>query len=554
MIKLYSFLLFIGGLTVLQAQEVVLPEDLRQHNLNTYNSSLANPVFSLNQNRSHSIAFWSRWQWQSIDGDPTSLFFNYSGVLNANSVIGTGFFQHNTGVFLHTGGVFNYAYGLNLSNTSQLSFGVNIFGYKTELSDDRFQQNTEVQLPQLEVTNDFVVQFAPGIMLTVNQFNIGVSSENLIDYNFSTKEAQTKGADKSYLGFVSYEIPLELFGTGEETYIKPSLYMKSIPNHDTQYGVNTVFSTSKFWTQIGYNNFYGIATGIGAKLFKSVSLGVLMEFATDSSLKDKGSSFEIITAYTFGRRNLEEMTVDVVQDELPVLDVVVKNKEDALEKEREKDSIAAIKRVKKADALAAAERLKKQNKNNVEASSKQKKDSRKSRRKRKKDSIAAIKVANALAIANTLKEQRKQDSIENVKEVRALTASRKLKEQIRLDSITKSKLDKKKSEALKTVEKPKRKGRKTKGHYEEVPNLEGVSPGYYLIANIYGTKKYFEIFVKALKANGLKPGSFYRKVNKYNYVYLKRYDTLEEIEKARDSKFNGMYSDKTWIFRVVGEK
>jgi len=88
--------------------------------------------------------------------------------------------------------------------------------------------------------------------------------------------------------------------------------------------------------------------------------------------------------------------------------------------------------------------------------------------------------------------------------------------------------------------------------YEEVENEEGLEPGFYLIANVYGTQKYYDNFMKTLRQKGLEPKSFYRKLNKYNYVYLERYNSMDEARKARDSKFFGKYPDKTWIFRVKG--
>jgi hypothetical protein len=56
-----------------------------------------------------------------------------------------------------------------------------------------------------------------------------------------------------------------------------------------------------------------------------------------------------------------------------------------------------------------------------------------------------------------------------------------------------------------------------------------------------------------LQKKGLTPGSFYRETNKYNYVFLARYDSISEARSARDSNFGGRYTEKTWIFRVVGE-
>src|SRR5690606_16850266 len=88
--------------------------------------------------------------------------------------------------------------------------------------------------------------------------------------------------------------------------------------------------------------------------------------------------------------------------------------------------------------------------------------------------------------------------------------------------------------------------------YEEVQGEEGLEPGFYLIANVYGTQKYFDNFMKTLRAKGLEHNSLYRKRHKYSYDYLERYSIMDEARQARDSNFNGKYPDKIWIFRVRG--
>ena len=85
--------------------------------------------------------------------------------------------------------------------------------------------------------------------------------------------------------------------------------------------------------------------------------------------------------------------------------------------------------------------------------------------------------------------------------------------------------------------------------YQEVDE-EGLEPGFYLITNVFGTKKYYEAFMKELADRGLEPKSFYRSANKFNYVYLQRYNSIQEARKARDSKFGGRYKDALWIFRI----
>jgi hypothetical protein len=86
--------------------------------------------------------------------------------------------------------------------------------------------------------------------------------------------------------------------------------------------------------------------------------------------------------------------------------------------------------------------------------------------------------------------------------------------------------------------------------YQEVSREEGLQPGFYLIANVFGTKKYYDAFMRQLTDDGLDPKSFYRAANKYNYVYLQRYNSIDEARKARDSKFGGKYQGDLWIFRI----
>ena len=86
--------------------------------------------------------------------------------------------------------------------------------------------------------------------------------------------------------------------------------------------------------------------------------------------------------------------------------------------------------------------------------------------------------------------------------------------------------------------------------YQEVSQAEGLQPGFYLIANVFSTKRYYNIFMQRLQDRGLEPRSFYRSTNKFNYVYLGRYNSIEEARKARDSQFGGRYQGELWIFRV----
>jgi type IX secretion system PorP/SprF family membrane protein len=576
MLKPSLSLLFLMIVCALQAQEVSLPIDLRQHNLTGDNTSIYNPAFSVNYNNSHSIGLWTRWQWQTIDGDPTTLFINYAGKLNGSSSIGAGFYQHNTGVFLNTGGVLNYAHEFNLGAKAKLSFGLNVFGFKQELADNSFQGDPQIQLPQLRTTDDFIFQFAPGVQFSYDRFSVGFVSENMFGYNASTSEKYPQSGNKIFMGMAAYSFPVSSISSDKESIFRPAIYFKSIPGFDTQIGLSALLSTNRFWAQTGYNSFYGISIGAGGRFLKRFSLGTLVEFSTDPTLKGNDPTFELVTSYNFGtteykkkirikpdedkEEEIKQIAKAEMSEELSKAEALAA-KRSAKEFEREqrkrvRDSVAYV---KKQEALVIRQQReiqrKKDSTNRVERAEAIAVTRRASRNKRM-DSITTLK-NQKITNAQRRLEQIQQDSIKKAFETNALEEAQNLKRQQRLDSIAKAELviaeAAKEKERLEQVAKQAQDDQPRAGEkYEEVVGEDGLVPGYYLITNVFGTKKYFDAFMVNLTKKGLQPKSFFRSKNKYNYVYLGRYDTMSEARRLRDNKFNGKYPDKTWIYRVVG--
>ncbi|MEP1984588.1 MAG: PorP/SprF family type IX secretion system membrane protein, partial [Maribacter dokdonensis] len=539
--KKFCGTLLIGFVVLgLKAQEVVLPTDFRQQNLTEYNGSIVNPAYSLDRNNPSSIAFWSRWQWQTYDGDPTSLFLNYSARLNDVSAAGIGFFQHNTGIFLNTGANLNYAYNIALGEDIFLGVGLNVFAFQQKLADDRFFVPNPIQT---SAENDFILQMAPGINLSFDRFNIGLTSENLFDYNFTTNERNTSPDDRMFQALVSYDFPVSVLSSDDSSVFRPMLYYKTIPGLDNQIGLITLLTTNKYWAQAGYNSFYGFSGGIGGRFFKRLSFGALVEVGTSSDLKGQDPTFELVTSYKLGKQQTpaEELEEQLIAEE--------KNKEESLGQQEEVE--VASTELTKAEKLALKRESKKQERLAL-IESKRLKDSiqnasrqsdlavKQSKRdiKRKRDSLENAKAEQALAEAKALQQQRQKDSIAAVMKREAEAVA--LAQQRRQDSIAESKALAMRNEVVEV---------KAGEKYEEVTKEGSLEPGYYLIANVFGTKKYLDAFLADMKKRGINAKSFFREKNKYNYVYLAKFDFIKDARQARDSKLNGKYTDKIWIFR-----
>jgi type IX secretion system PorP/SprF family membrane protein len=82
-------------------------------------------------------------------------------------------------------------------------------------------------------------------------------------------------------------------------------------------------------------------------------------------------------------------------------------------------------------------------------------------------------------------------------------------------------------------------------------DIVGAKAGYYVIANVYRTKKYLKAFMNSLSEQGLEAKQFYNKNNGLYYVYLADYNFKEEAKTAYVSDLNGKYQEEKWIMEVA---
>ncbi len=598
---------------ILLGQERSLPADLRTHNLTQINASLLNPIFSLTENEQGSLSVWTRWQWQTFDGDPTTLFINYSQLFGERTAAGLGFFQNNTGVFLNTGATLNAACSFTVGETTDLVIGTNLFAFNQELADENFGfQPSDSTVIARE--NAFLLRLSPGIQLKANTFSIGVVVDNVLKLDLS--DAESDDTPTVFTGMIGNDFPITFFE--KESHFKPMAYIRAIQNADAQFGVVAFFEHPMFWVQSGYNSFYGFSGGVGVTLVEQFRLGALLETGLDTPASNEDATLELLISYVFGgqkstKKKNEEQGVAVEEEIPPAPEVEPKPEEEARENQRiERERALAnarqdsISRAKEAARLQRESELAKARQDSInrvrevelakdnEAARLQRESELAKARQDSINRVREVELTKAQEAARLERESElakaRQDSINRVREVelanakeaarlereRALTKARedsinnaqevelaKVKEAARLErenALAKARQDSINSlkkaarlDSLKTVEQEKDVAIQPGEKYEEVATEDGLAPGFYLIANVFGTKKYFENFIKTLQTKGLEPKSFYRKLNGYNYVYLERYDSISEARKARDSKFNGRYLDKLWIFRVKGK-
>jgi type IX secretion system PorP/SprF family membrane protein len=90
-------------------------------------------------------------------------------------------------------------------------------------------------------------------------------------------------------------------------------------------------------------------------------------------------------------------------------------------------------------------------------------------------------------------------------------------------------------------------------NYLILPEKSGaLKKGYYLITNVYSDKATAEKKMEDLRNSGLRKSSFFVTLSgEWNYVFLERYDSVEDAKKAYSSQYNNRYKDIIWILPIL---
>ncbi|WP_340063386.1 PorP/SprF family type IX secretion system membrane protein [Ascidiimonas aurantiaca] len=498
MLKKLIIILMTGFFMVVNAQQQsVLPVDWRQHNLTKYNTNLFNPALSFIHNEGMNLGLWGRVQWVGVEDSPRTYLVNYNGRAGEKSGAGLALFQHNIGLFIDSGLLANYARGIQLGRESWLTFGINLIAFRRGLNQGNFI-TPEPDPIILESKDDIIMAVMPGITLTLGNFNLGVTSENLFDYNFSEATQQTDFSDKIFLGHASYDFQLpDRSDTWKGSFLRATAYSKTIPDQDLQYGMTALMNVPRYgWLQAGYNNFYGVSGGLGAQVAPGISLGFLVETGTQNTNRAFGATYEVVAAIEFGKRSYRPETSTRFK-EGPKPKKQLEKERETLREEQEKET----------QRLA---REKEENKNTPARS------------------------ANTPPAGNIPKIAKDSLSAEAI-------------EDMDIEILETYQIDKNSNkEILGKVFKE----NAPNSRYKAVERIEGVQYGFYLVVNVFAQKKYFDLFMRLLSSQGLEPKYFYNEENNYYYVYLRKYDKLSDIERDRRTQYNRRYTGETWILWV----
>ncbi|GGD28023.1 hypothetical protein GCM10011368_32570 [Hyunsoonleella pacifica] len=265
-----------------------------------FNRYAINPTFSFVREQNKYISFTNKKQWAQFSDAPQSYLFSYSGRFSENVGAGIGLFQQDFGVLTTFGGILNFAYNVNISRESNLTFGLNIGAYQSGLNEGRVVVN--VSDPSLQnIPSNFLIAINPGINYGTDFFDFGLSINNLVTYNLNESQIIEDNPEQALQAHVMYTGYMNSRGFFNNSKFSTLIRSEFKKDQTVISGLAMLNVPKGIWGQAGYNTLYGASAGIGINVTNNIAI----EYNYEQSMGDFsefGSSHEITLAYRFNNK------------------------------------------------------------------------------------------------------------------------------------------------------------------------------------------------------------------------------------------------------------
>jgi len=539
------------------------------HNQLFFNRFLINPTFSLVREEKSYINILHRNQYTTFDDNNQNYFIGFSNKLNDHTALGIGVYSQWSGVVQEFGFNANYATSVQLGEKSSLTFGTNITYFSDGLDKNRVVAD-ENDPELIDAHKESKIAIQPGVTLSIGKFDFSVYAQDLFKYNQTTNAFLTNFNGKSIKASVQYTQLLGATrGLFADARLTPLLQVGKSVNNTMTYVGSLVLELPQYgWLQTTFDEEYGLSMGFGFNLNKKMSLGYLMEKDVVKGDADLGWNHEVSVAYTF-KNNKQTLADYVDSSQDSKVDEIIRNYEEQIlklmaDQQKNNDDKTTPQQDAEKPTHTGIKNLPKKGKRSIESGS------------GSGVGIAATsndakEYESMLAYENRLILDElilRQDSIESSRneefEKRFEAIVRILKNELKNNNNNNSNTRNSFNDPNTVIASSNASTKKTyainNDHnkvYEKLPikvlnqsDIIGVKSGYYVIANVYKTKKYLNAFINSLTEKGLNPRQFYNKENGLYYVYLADFDIKQDAETAYVSNLNGKYQDEKWIMQV----
>lgn len=489
-------LALISGAFVAQAQQLPLYANY------FFAPQMTNPAVSGVDGFSE-LTTMHRQQWQGMEGAPETSALVFNGALNKER-IGYSVYAYTdkTDIVSRSGIYGNYAYHAQLSETSVLSFGVGA-GYVNNSFDMASVRVKNLGDPFLIPANqNGTLDMTLGLNLRVADFNLGVSVPQLLNptitYSNNYDGPVAYHLIRHYVARTQYDIKVQK----DRMVLSPMVTVRAAAFVKPQVDAGLMFDMKEYgYIGAMYRSNYAATMNVGVHLTPVLSLGYAHEFSTNTYASYLGMSNEFILSYKFGdnKRN-ERLEAEIKR---------LKDKQRSSAQETEKLLNERFEEFKEEMGAAQAAELEKQ-----------------------KEALKAegLQLQEAGAQNGGLRGNGGNANGGNDGQNGGWNQ------------------DNGQGGSWNTGNDPNAAGN-IRGYRNEeyANNVAPGSSGYYVTAGVYGEAGNADRMASSLSKKGINAKVFRDSRNNMYYVYLLKFRSYEEADRAKSSGLNGQYSGKLWI-------
>ncbi|VXC25165.1 conserved exported hypothetical protein [Flavobacterium sp. 9AF] len=296
--KYLSVILCVFFISAFSQENAYTSFDVSLNNSIKLNRYLINPSFSFAREAAPTINLVNKRQWVKFDDAPVFYHLNYQGRVSNESRFGIGAFMQSIGLVKNVGGLLNYAINVPLQKDANFTFGLNT--YFTSNSFDINRAVTETSEPLFQnLTTTTLISVKPGLNLNFNNFDIGISADNIISYNLSTSESVKENKSASFSGHLMYTKELDSYYNILDGANFSTMLRVQSSNGATGLAANFLLDQKEMgWVEAGYNSLYGANAGVGVAISEKFLIGYAYNLSISNSLFF-GSSHEFSLSYRF---------------------------------------------------------------------------------------------------------------------------------------------------------------------------------------------------------------------------------------------------------------
>lgn len=465
------------------------------------------------------LTLMHRRQWTGIQGSPETSALAINGSLNSEQVGWSVYgFTDKANIVNRMGLYGNYAYHLELSSTSTLSFGLGAGYLNTNIDQEAVRAQDVGDVFTAADTRRGVFDLSAGVNLTIENLQIGAAAPQLLAQQVDFTDDETSipvnfNLIRHYTFNASYDFKFD----GDKRILTPMVMVRAADGVDMQIDAGAMFRLKEYgYVGAMFRSNYAVTANVGVNLSESLTFGYAYDFSTNEFASSLGTSHEFMLTYRFGSNKDNER----IENELKRLKREQREQRDETE-EVVDEKLEEFKESYKKDLEKQVE----------EATKKEREELQRQIEQNQQSGESAGQQRDSRSTGGGQRGGQGRDN-------RGGSGS----EQSRDNRVNQNVGDRQTSGSGG--------GGRQSGGYDasnQASNVDPGSKGYYVIAGVFSSQSNAENLVNKLSNQGFSANYFQDQSNYYYYVYLLKFDSYQQADQAKASNMNGRYNGDLWI-------